>query len=141
MARVFRDALTDVHQLCQTFHQLRDAPAEVQELFQTVDSIRRSLLNVASLVAKHHLSTHLNEHMDTFRRFRNRLMELELFIDPDQILPRSGPGSYAQHAIQWYGLNPGDQQFLEFCNECQTSLKELEQSCDDFGYRIQRYVL
>jgi hypothetical protein len=140
MAHMIRDALDDVHQIYQIYRQLRDVPTKVRELFHLVDSVRRNLLNVMALVAKHHFSTPLDEYVDAFRQFRNRLTELELFIDPDQILPRSGPGNDAQHVIHWYGPNLGELQFLEFCDDLQNYLKELEQGCDDLVFRIKRYV-
>jgi hypothetical protein len=140
MAHMIRYALDDVHQICRVYRQLRDVPIKVRELFYLVESVRRSLLNVMAFIVKHHFCTPLDEYVDKFRRFRNRLMELELFIDPDQILPRSGPGSDAQHVVHWYGPNLGELQFLEFCDDLQNYLKELEQGCDDLVFRIQRYV-
>jgi hypothetical protein len=138
VARVIRSAVTDVEQISNLYHQLCDVPAEVQELFHQVDSAHRRLLDVVALVVKHGFDDPLDECVKAFQQFRTRLMELELFIDPDQTLPRSGAGSDTQH--HWLGLGSRGPQLVESCEKFRGFLDELEQDCDSLVFRIQRYV-
>jgi hypothetical protein len=140
-AGVIRSAIADVEQISNLYRQLCDVPAEVQELFRQVDSARRRLLDVMALIAKHCFDDPLEEYVTAFQQFSTRLMELELFIDPNQMLPRSGPGSNTRNLIRWPDVGSLGPQLAESCEKFRNCLDELEQGCESLAFRIQRYVI
>jgi hypothetical protein len=137
VARMVRSAVADVDQISNLYHQLCDVPTEVQEVFRQVDLARRRLLDVAALTAKHRIDGPLDEYVKTLQQLGSRLMELELFIDPNQTLPRSG----TQHLVCWPGQGSREPQLVEFCHKFRSYLDQLKQDCDSLAFRIERYVV
>ena len=58
---------------------------------------------------------------------RGRLLDLELFIDPDQRLPRSGPGSGGEAFAAWSGKTGAEARAV--CEEWRAQIRDVDAAC------------
>jgi hypothetical protein len=136
LAQVVNLVAVDVDQIIQLYHQLYDTPPEVRELFQLVETIYSTLRNTESIIAERNVSVLFDDYVSRFKNFRNTLLDLELFIDPQQSLPRSGSGFNDRGVQPWTG--PRDSDSIEFCNSFRKCLDDLNQSCSTLVSIIPR---
>src|ERR1700761_5101833 len=127
LAQVAHLVAVDVDQPIRLFRQLLDVPPEVTQLFELVRAVHALLLNTKSTLAKQNVSVLFDDYVTRFKSFRTTLLDLELFIDPDQTLPRSGPNSDDVGVVSWAG--PRGVAAVEFYNSFQSKLKDMEACC------------
>jgi hypothetical protein len=127
LAQVVHLVAVDLDQLIRRFRQLYDVPSEAIQLFQLVGSVQTLLLDTENTVAKQNVSVLFDDYVARFKSFRTTLLDLELFVDSEQILPRSGPNSNNEGAVQWSG--PRGATAAEFCKSFELKLKDIESSC------------
>lgn len=108
--------ITDVDELSRLYLQLRNIPPEVQELVHLLSDLRSRLFLAARILAKTNLDD-LPQHEllsgQPFIAFRSKLLDFELFLDPEQFLHHSGAGAANQHSVPWESCEHGDSQ--DFC--------------------------
>lgn len=125
--RAVNGLITDIDQLTRLYLQLSHAPAEVQQLVHLLSDTRSRLIIAARLLAKTSLDD-LPQHEilsgRTFTAFRSRLLDFELFLDPEQFLHHSGAGSENQHSVRWDSCEHGDSQ--DFCFHFKEHVLELD---------------
>src|SRR5262245_38777036 len=90
--------VVDLDQVLLLHDQLAGLPVEVQQLFEHV---KRTQSQLASLEQRVPTGDTDVSNAQPFKDFRRRLLDLELFVDPQQQLPRSGPGSDIKQGVQW----------------------------------------
>jgi hypothetical protein len=127
LAQAIHLVAVDVEQIIRLFHQLFDVPTEIQELFRLVDNTHSALLKAGVAVATQNVSVLFDDYLLRFKNFRDNFLDLELFIDPDQILPRSGPNSHDRAVFPWSGAYAPET--VEFCNSFQETLQSIEDTC------------
>jgi hypothetical protein len=123
--------ITDVDQLNRLYSQLFDVPDEVQELIRLLADSKARLTLSSRLLAKTSLEESSNDNDiltgKAFNRFRSHLLDLELFLDPEQWLHRSGVGAQNQHSVRWDSFEHGDTQ--DFCFHFKEYIFQLDSDC------------
>lgn len=125
----------DVERLIRLYQQLRDIPFEVQELFLLVESTYATLLEAESIISKANVTSVFADYVICYKDFRGRLIELELFIDPHQILARSGPQSENYGSVGWQHQS----NTTAACQSIHIILQDLKTLCRDVLLAL-RYV-
>ena len=114
--RAVNGTITDIDQLTRLYHQLSKVPAEVKDLVHFLVDIRSRLVLASRLLARISISE-LPQHEilsgQGFTAFRSRLLDFELFLDPEQFLHQSGAGAQNQHSVRWDSCQHGDSE--DFC--------------------------
>ena len=108
--------ITDLIHLKRIYLQLYEVPKEVQDLVHLLGGVRSRLTVAARLLATVGLDDSASyQHLSTqpFSIFRKRLLDLELFLDPEQHLHYSGRGAENQHSVPWNACDHGD--YRSFC--------------------------
>ena len=108
--------ITDLDQLNRVYLQLCKVPREVQDLFRSLAGLRSRLVISTQLLAQVDLDELPPNDIlagQPMATFRNRLLDLELLINPDQLLHHSGLGFDNQHSVRWDSFEHGDSH--EFC--------------------------
>ena len=108
--------ITDLTHLKRIYLQLYEVPTEVQDLVHLLGGVRSRLTVAARLLATVDIDEltscqHLSH--QPFSTFRKRLLDLELFLDPEQFLHYSGRGAENQHSVPWSSCDHGDHE--SFC--------------------------
>ena len=104
LAHVVRAALTDIDALVRLYHQLRAVPREVSALFDgALAATHLRLRDLEAVAQGRSVGVRTVQDVRVIGSARGRLLDLELFIDPDQPLPRSGPGSGGEAVAAWGG--------------------------------------
>jgi hypothetical protein len=129
LARVVSLAVIDLDQIFRLYRQLFNVPVEVKDLFQSVHQTYLLLLGTETALSKKNLGIILDDYLLRFKQFRNTLLDLELFLDPYQVLPRSGPNSDDEGTIAWTGANGAEA--AKFCITYVGKLKEMDSSCEN----------
>jgi hypothetical protein len=114
--RAVNGLITDVDQLTRLYLQLSGVPSEVKQLVHSLSDSRSRLIIAARLLAKisiEDLPQHEILSGRSFAAFRSRLLDFELFLDPEQFLHHSGVGSRNEHSVSWESCDHGDTQ--DFC--------------------------
>jgi hypothetical protein len=128
LARVVSLAVIDLDQIFRLYRQLFNIPAELQQLFQSVHHTYSLLLSTDAALSKRNVGVTLDDYLVRFKQFRNALLDLELFLDPYQVLPRSGPNSDDQGTIEWAGADVTET--ARFSAAFVGKLKEMDASCE-----------
>ena len=114
--RAVNGAITDIDQLTRLYLQLTGVPPEVKELLHFLSDARSRLIFAARLLARTNIDD-LPQHEiisgKSFQAFRSRLLDFELFLDPEQFLHHSGAGARNEHSVRWDSCEHGDSQ--DFC--------------------------
>lgn len=119
--------IAEIDQLTRLFHQLRDVPPEVRDLFSLVENSRQLLSLVLLQLAQAKPALLPDGEVASgavFRRFRSRLLDLEIFLNPNGVLHQSGPQSYIRHAIPWHESNIGS--VRDFCQGFEPLIQRLD---------------
>jgi hypothetical protein len=129
--------IAEIDQITRLFHQLRDVPPEVRDLFSLVENSRQ-LLSLVLLQFAQTKGAVLPEGEITsgaaFRRFRSRLLDLEVFLNPNGLLHQSGPQSYIRHAVPWHEPEIGT--VRDFC----LGFEPLIQRLDSDSQKLLAYL-
>lgn len=136
--RVLRDLIADIDQLNKLYRQIFNVPPEVQDLFTHLTNSRQVLALCLSQLAKTSLQIDHNSVFFTgkpFSRFRSRLLDLELFLDPQYELHQSGPQSEIRNASPWRERD--NEQVQTICDAFQDHLARLEGDCQEFFSLLQ----
>lgn len=136
--RVLHDLIADIDQLNKLYRQLFNVPQEVQELFSYLANSRQLLALSITQLAKTNLQIDPSNEFFTgkpFSRFRSKLLDLELFLDPQYQLHQSGPRSEVRNATPW--VVRGDEHVHATCETFQNHLARLERDCQDFFSLLQ----
>jgi hypothetical protein len=128
LARVVSLAVVDLDQIFRLYRQLFNIPAALHQLFQSVHHTYSLLLSTDAAISKRNVGVTLDDYLVRFKQFRNALLDLELFLDPHQVLPRSGPNSDDQGTMEWAGADAAET--ARFCTSFMGKLKEMESSCE-----------
>jgi hypothetical protein len=137
--RAIPDLIADIDNINRLFHQLRDAPQEVCDLFDLLGNSRQFLSLTATQLTKRDFSSEGEVASgDSFRRFRSKLLDLELFLDPNSQLHQSGPKSLVRNACPW---PPHDGDYVrDFCREFRARLLKLDSDCQSLLAVLLTYV-
>jgi hypothetical protein len=123
--------ITDIDQLNRLYSQLFDVPDEVRELIRLLADSKARLILSSRLLAKTSLEEPSNDNDiltgKAFNHFRSCLLDLELFLDPEQWLHRSGAGAQNQHSVGWDSFEHGDTQ--DFCFHFKEHIFQLDSDC------------
>lgn len=127
---VIRGLIADIDQLNKLYRQLHNVPHEVQKLFDLLANSRQLLaLSIARLSNASSLIDPGNDAAacKLFSRFRSKLVDLELFLDPQYQLHQSGPRSELRNAVPWAVT---DKHLIhDTCQTFQTHLSRLDNDC------------
>lgn len=135
---MLHDLIADIDQLNKLYRQLYNVPQQVQELFNHLANSRQLLALSITQLAKTNLQIDASSDFFTgkpFSRFRSRLLDLELFLDPQYQLHQSGPWSEIRNATPW--LARDDEHVHETCEIFQHDLARLERDCQEFLSLLQ----
>lgn len=128
LAQVVHLVIVDVDQLIRLYRQLCQVPVDIQRLFLSITQTYTQLLDAESILAAQNVSVLFDDYVVHFKRFRSDLLDLELLLDPQQMLPRSGSNSEECGVVPWAGA--GIEEAARFCQSFEIILKELGLSCD-----------
>lgn len=135
---MLHELIADIDQLNRLYRQLADVPQEVQELFAHLANSRQLLALSIAQLAKTKLQIDPSNRFFTgqpFGRFRAKLLDLELFLDPQYQLHQSGLKSEIRNATPWTVRD--DEQVHAACETFQDHLARLERDCQDFFSLLQ----
>lgn len=132
------DLVVEIHQLNRLYLQLRNVPQPVQELFGLLDAARRKLIDAESRLARVHALVIFQQDVTPFKTFGPRLLDLEAFIDPRQLLHHSGPGSDARYTVPWDAAN--NEGTRVFCQGFRAHILDLDSNCDRLISALRLYV-
>jgi hypothetical protein len=139
LAHVVRAALTDIDALVRLYRQLRAVPVDVSNLFE--HTLAAATLRLRELEAVAHgrgVSVRTVRDVRVISAARGRLLDLELFIDPEQRLPRSGPGSLGEAGEAWSGgIGP---QVRAVCEEWRERIAGVDAACQRLITELKSYV-
>jgi hypothetical protein len=141
VGRVLHDLIADIDQLNKLYRQLSNVPLEVQDLFDHLANSRQLLaLSITQLAKGSFQIDPSNEFFSgkPFGRFRSKLLDLELFLDPQYQLHQSGPRSEARHVVPWVMTDDG--YVHATCQTFQSHLLGLEKDCQTLFSLLQSYV-
>ena len=127
LARAIRAVLTDLDQLNVIHHQIQNPPAEVDSLFDRIWKLQYIIRDVDVLVSHATISTVNDDLVLSFQFFHAKSTALELFLDPEQELPRSGPGSQIRGHSPWKGDTGPKAE--EFCLQFSGIVERLDNAC------------
>lgn len=136
--RVLHDLIADIDQLYKLYRQLYNVPREVQDLFSSLASSRQLLALAITQLAKASLAIDPNNEFFSgkpFSRFRSKLLDLELFLDPRYQLHQSGPRSEARNVVPW-AVTDADC-VHETCQTFRNHLAKLDEDCQTFFSLLQ----
>jgi hypothetical protein len=136
--RVLHDLIADIDQLNKLYHQLYDVPQEVQDLFDLLATSRQLLALSITQMAKASLQIDPSNEFFSgtpFNRFRSKLLDLELFLDPQYQLHQSGPRSEARNVVPWAVTDEG--YVHATCQTFRNHLARLEEDCQNFFSLLQ----
>jgi hypothetical protein len=139
--KVFHDLIADLDQLNKLYRQLYNVPQEVQDLFDVLPHTRQLLaLSIARLSKATHQIDPGNEYFSgkPFSRFHAKLLDLELFLDPQYQLHQSGPRSEARNVVPWAVTDDG--YVHETCQTFRNHLSRLEEDCQTLFSFLEPYV-
>lgn len=139
--RAVNGLLTDIDQLTRLYLQLCHVPADVTGLIQLLADSRARLILAARLLAKITLEELPDNDIlsgKSFSLFRSRLLDFELFLDPDQFLHRSGAGAQNEHSVRWDSCEHGDVQ--DFCVHFKESIFQLDSDTSTLINFLHAYV-
>jgi hypothetical protein len=139
--RVLHELIADIDQLNKLYRQLFNVPQEVKDLFNHLANSRQLLaLSITQLAKASFQVDPSNEFFSgkPFSRFRSKLLDLELFLDPQYQLHQSGPRSEARNVVHWVVTD--DVYVHATCQTFQGYLLELEKDCQNFFSLLQSYV-
>jgi hypothetical protein len=128
LAHVVRATLADIDALVRLYRQLRGVPGDVVALFE--DAFAGTCLRLRDLEALSQgrsVGVRTVQDVRVITVTRGKLLELELFVDPEQRLPRSGPGSRLEGAAVWSGKT-GDEAAV-VCNEWRARIRNVDGAC------------
>ncbi|KAF2401615.1 hypothetical protein EJ06DRAFT_580899 [Trichodelitschia bisporula] len=120
LATVITKLLEDIQHLDRLYGQLANVPQHVHDLFLDI-------VNCRSRLAQLECDKSAFAAVQPLKDFRKRLLDLELFIDPDQVLPRSGLGSALREVVPWLVTDMVHVQ--RFCDEYRGHVRELDAHC------------
>ncbi|KAE9972612.1 hypothetical protein BLS_003952 [Venturia inaequalis] len=131
--RVLHDLIVDIDQLNKLYRQLSNVPREVQHLFTHLANSRQLLALSLAQLAKSNVQIDTSNKFSSgkpFSRFRSKLLDLELFLDPQYQLHQSGIRSEIPNATRW--IVRDDEHVHATCETFQDDLARLEKDCQDF---------
>lgn len=131
--RVLHDLIVDIDQLNKLYRQLSNVPREVQQLFTHLANSRQLLALSLAQLAKSNVQIDTSNNFSSgkpFSRFRSKLLDLELFLDPQYQLHQSGVRSEIPNATRW--IVRDDEHVHATCETFQDDLARLEKDCQDF---------
>jgi hypothetical protein len=126
--------LKDVDQLLRLYGQITEAdvPPRVRNLFARIRHIRSPhgplVVLEQTLRNRGRVSFLFDHHVLAFKNFEDQILDLELFVDPEQAMPRSGPGSDAVDVLPWMG--PSGDQIDVFLEGFEQRIQQLENTCE-----------
>ncbi|QDS71015.1 hypothetical protein FKW77_007955 [Venturia effusa] len=132
--RVLHDLIADIDQLSRLYRQLFNVPQQVQDLFNRLATSQQLLSLCLTQWASASLQIDPGNEFVTgkpFSRFRSKLLDLELFLDPQYELHQSGPRCEIQNASPWFVRD--DEHVHATCELFQDHLARLERDCQDFS--------
>ncbi|KAF2664731.1 hypothetical protein BT63DRAFT_96927 [Microthyrium microscopicum] len=127
LAGAVHSLIVDIDNLHRLFQQISGAPKEVELLFQRLNTTYSCLIELGGQLAARDISILFDRYVLSLKKFRSNLLDLELYIDPQQILPRSGFGSRAENAVPWNG--PEGPGMVEYCKNYEEKLLNLDDQC------------
>lgn len=130
-----RCLLLDIRLLERLYHQLFGVPNQVRHLFALIANCRAQLAEL-----EHRLSNRSGLEFDTtpFIKFRKKLLDLQLFIDPDQILPQSGPESERHGVVEW---KCADGEYIyNTCQKFEKHVRDVDDHCGVLAGILRSYV-
>ncbi|KIW08655.1 uncharacterized protein PV09_00610 [Verruconis gallopava] len=125
--RAVNGLIVDIDQLTRLYLQLCDVPAAVQHLVHLLADVRSRLIIASRLLGKtaiEDLPKHELLSGNAFTAFRSRLLDFELFLDPEQFLHHSGAGSHNQRSVPWDACEHGD--VHDFCMHFKEHILQLD---------------
>jgi DNA-binding transcriptional regulator PaaX len=134
LARSVHSVTVDVEQLIRLYHQLFGVPSEVQQLFSRLQKTYDVLKDTETALTRGSPLAMDTELIHRFQEYKDSLIDIELFLDPEQILPRSGPGSDARGVQQWTG-----DQDVSSCGIYEGYLTEISAECQGMFSNAHRY--
>jgi hypothetical protein len=135
LALAVHDLIVDIGQLVRVYDQLSNVPPEVEVLLRLIADAHSRLQQLEHMLPRADPAVFESQ---PFRDFRNQLLDLELFIDPDQVLPRSGPGSSYRKVISWKDRD--DQQSHDFCETFKGYISSLDRHSSRLAVGLRSYV-
>jgi hypothetical protein len=127
LARAVHSLVVDLDQLNCLYHQLKNVPNEVQQLFRDLDSLYGRLLDISGNLLRPKASELPDYYVQEIVKYRRQLVDVELFIDPNQMVPRSGVGQNADHAFEWAGQE--DVAVKEYCSRSSETIAVFDAVC------------
>jgi hypothetical protein len=135
LARSVHSVTVDVEQLIRLYCQLLNVPSEVQRLFSKLEETYNVLKDTEVALTRGSPLSLDSEIIYRFQEYKDNLIDIELFLDPEQVLPRSGPGSDAQGVQQWAAG-----QDITSCGIYEGYLTEISDECKGMLFKFQTYV-
>jgi hypothetical protein len=128
LAHVVRAAITDIDSLVRLYRQLRAVPPDVSSLFEgDLAATHLRLRDLEAVAQGCSVGVRTVQDVRVISAARGRLLDLELFIDPDQRLPRSGPGSGGEAVAAWGGETGAEARAV--CEEWRARIKGVDAAC------------
>jgi hypothetical protein len=140
LARAVHSLVVDIDQLNGLYHQLQvqRVPSEVQTLFRDLDHLYGRLIDISGHLILPRANYLSDRYVREFVKFRRHLVDLELFIDPDQSLPRSGLGNNQHHVHEW--PKHDEVTLREYCVRFSNELCTVDAVCKEALLEINPYV-
>jgi hypothetical protein len=137
--RAIPELIADIDHVNRLYRQLKDVPQEVCDLFNLLGNSRQFLSLTVTQLTKRELPDESDVVSgEAFRRFRAKLLDLELFVDPTSQLHQSGPKSLVHNVVPW-PVEDGDY-VREFCREFRARLLQLDSDCQSLLATLLSYV-
>jgi hypothetical protein len=128
LAHVVRATLADIDALVRLYRQLRAVPHEVSALFEgALAATHLRLRDLEGVAQGRSVGVRTVQDVRVIGSARGRLLDLELFIDPEQRLPRSGPGAAEEGTAAWAGATGAD--VTAVCEEWRARIGAVDAAC------------
>jgi hypothetical protein len=137
--RTIPELIADIDHVNRLYRQLKDVPQEVCDLFDLLGNSRQFLSLTVTQLTKRELPDATDVAAgEAFPRFRAKLLDLELFIDPTSQLHQSGPKSLVPSVVPW---PVQDEEYVrEFCRDFRARLMKLDSDCQSLLATLLMYV-
>jgi hypothetical protein len=137
--RAISELIADIDHVNRLYRQLKDVPQEVCDLLDLLGNSRQFLSLTITQVTKRELPDETDVVSgEAFRRFRNQLLDLELFLDPSSQLHHSGPKSLVKNVVPWPAK--GGDYVRKFCRDFRGRLLKLDSDCQSLLAILLTYV-